>query len=68
MSTENTTTDPADLVPPKVRTAAYVLGIVLGVGIAPALLAAGLTVWAGVAAALAGGASAIAYGYRPTRQ
>lgn len=52
---------------PQVRTGAYIAGTVLGLGIAPALLAYGLTAEAGVAAALAGAANALAFGYRPTR-
>lgn len=62
------TFDPADAVPERVRTAAYLAGTVLGLGVAPALIAAGLPAWAGVAAALAGAANAIAFGYRPTRK
>lgn len=54
-------------VTPKVRTAAYLTGTVLGIGVAPALLAYGLIAPAGVAAALAGAANVIAFGYRPTR-
>jgi len=54
-------------VPARVRTGAYVVGIVLGVGVAPALLALGLEPAAGVAAALSGAANALAFGYRPTR-
>lgn len=53
-------------VPPKVRTWCYVTGAVLGLGVAPALLAFGLTEAAGAAAALAGAANALAVGYRPT--
>lgn len=58
---------PTPTVPPVVRTVAYLVGIVLGVGVAPALLALGLVPAAGVAAALSGAANAIAFGYRPTR-
>jgi hypothetical protein len=54
-------------IPPAVRTAAYIGGAVLGLGVAPALLSLGLTGWAGVAGALAGAANALAFGYRPTR-
>lgn len=54
-------------VPARVRTWAYVVGIVSGVGAAPALLAYGLTEAAAVAAAVSGAANALAFGYRPTR-
>lgn len=54
-------------VPKAVRTWAYAIGAVLGFGVAPALLAAGQYTAAGVAAAAAGGANALAFGYRPTR-
>ncbi|MEV7972871.1 hypothetical protein [Cellulomonas sp. NPDC089187] len=54
-------------VPARVRTWAYVVGIVAGVVVAPALLAYGLTAEAGIASAVAGGCSALAFGYRPTR-
>lgn len=60
--------DPRDAVPPKLRTIAYAVGTFDALGVVPALLAAGLTTAAGVASALAGGALALAFGYRPTRQ
>ena len=66
MTHEDTTTV-EDSVPKPVRTWAYAIGAVLGFGVAPALLSAGLYTLAGVAAALAGGANALAFGYRPTR-
>lgn len=62
-----TTTEPADLVPMKLRTALYLTGAFLGLGIAPALLAAGQPVAAAVVAPLAGACNAVAFGYRPTR-
>lgn len=58
---------PGDAVPPAVRTWAYALGTVTAVGVVPALIAAGLEVAAGIASGLAGGALALAFGYRPTR-
>lgn len=55
------------VVPEAVRTAAYLIGAVCSLGIGPALAALGLPE-AGVAvSALGGAASAIAFGYRPTR-
>ncbi|TDE91593.1 hypothetical protein EXU48_15725 [Occultella glacieicola] len=54
-------------VPDRVRTWAYGVGIGLGLGAAPALLALNQPALAGVAAALAGAANALAFGYRPTR-
>jgi hypothetical protein len=60
-------TDPRDAIPPVVRTWAYALGTVTATGVVPALLAAGLTVVAGIASGLAGGALALAWGYRPTK-
>lgn len=56
-----------ETVPPAVRTWCYIAGTILGIGVAPALLALGLEAAAAVAAALAGAASALATGYRPTR-
>lgn len=61
------TTDPTQTVPPPVRTWAYLIGTALGLGVAPAMLAIDQPALAGVAAALAGAANAIAFGYRPTR-
>lgn len=58
---------PQDTVPPAVRTWAYGVGTVLAVGVVPALIAAGLPTAAGVVSGLAGGALALAFGYRPTR-
>jgi hypothetical protein len=58
---------PGDAVPPQVRTWAYALGTFVAVGVVPALIAAGLDVPAGIASGLAGGALALAFGYRPTR-
>lgn len=54
-------------IPPRLRTWAYGLGTFTAVGVVPALIAAGLEVAAGVASGLAGGALALAFGYRPTR-
>lgn len=54
-------------VPARFRTVAYVAGAVLGLGVAPALISLDLPQWAGVSAALAGAANALAFGYRPTR-
>ena len=55
------------VVPEPVRTAAYLIGAVCSLGIGPALAAIGYPD-AGVAVgALGGAASAIAFGYRPTR-
>lgn len=59
--------DVTPTIPPQARTWAYAVGTVLGIGVAPALLAVGQTEAAGVAAALAGAANALAFGYRPTR-
>lgn len=59
--------DPRDAVPAPVRTWSYAIGTVTATGIVPALLAAGYTVPAGIASGLAGGALALAWGYRPTR-
>lgn len=59
--------DFAPTVPPKVRTGAYLVGIVVGVGVGPSLAAFGLDSWTAVASAVAGAASVIAFGYRPTR-
>lgn len=59
--------DAPPTVPPALRTGAYIAGAVLGLGLAPALLALNLPQWAGVCAALAGAANALAIGYRPTR-
>lgn len=61
-------TDPRDAVPATVRTWAYAIGTVVATGVVPALLAADLTVPAGIASGLAGGALALAWGHRPTRQ
>lgn len=58
---------PTPTVPPRLRTVCYVLGAVLGLAAAPSLLALDLPQWAGVAAACAGAANALALGYRPTR-
>lgn len=54
-------------VPARVRTWCYAIGVTLGLGVAPALLAVDQPALAGVAAALAGAANALAFGYRPTR-
>lgn len=54
-------------VPEKVRTGAYIAGTFLGVGVAPALLAYGLTAAAGAVAAVSGACNALAFLYRPTR-
>lgn len=54
-------------IPPKVRTGAYVVGIVSALAVAPALLAYGLEAPAAVAIAVSGAANALAFGYRPTR-
>lgn len=51
---------------PQVRTAAYVVGIVAALAVAPALLAYGLEAPAAVAVAISGAANALAFGYRPT--
>ncbi|WP_353708980.1 hypothetical protein ABRQ22_06665 [Cellulosimicrobium sp. ES-005] len=66
MTQETTTTPP--VVPPTVRTVAYVVGIVAGLAAAPSLLAFDLPAWAAVAAAVSGAANALAFGYNPTRQ
>lgn len=58
---------PGDAVPPAVRTWAYGIGTVVSIGVVPALIAAGLEVAAGIASGVAGGALALAFGYRPTR-
>lgn len=59
---------PAPAIPPIVRTWCYILGTLLGLGAAPALIALDLPTWAGVAAALAGAANALAFGYRPREE
>jgi hypothetical protein len=56
-----------DLIPKPLRTVLYAVGTFDSLGVVPALLAADLTVAAGVASALAGGCLAVAFGYRPTR-
>lgn len=61
------TVDPTETVPAPVRTWCYITGTVLGLGVAPAMLAIDRPALAGVAAAVAGAANAIAFGYRPTR-
>ena len=58
---------PGDAVPPLLRTWAYGLGTFAAVGVVPALIAAGYDVAAGIVSGLAGGALALAFGYRPTR-
>jgi len=60
--------NPSDAIPKLVRTWAYALGLVFGLGVAPALLALDLVAWSGVAIAVSGAANAIAFGYRPTRE
>lgn len=55
-------------IPAAVRTWCYGVGTVLSIGVAPALLAAGQSVAAAVVGSLAGAATALAFGYRPTRQ
>jgi hypothetical protein len=61
-------------VAPAVRTWCYILGALFGLGLTPPLVLLATQsgdLWAGVAAALAGGLSgafnALAFGYRPTR-
>ena len=54
-------------VPVRVRTAAYVVGIVAALAVAPSLLAYGQEPAAAVAMAISGAANALAFGYRPTR-
>lgn len=58
---------PTPTIPARVRTWCYAIAVVLGIGVGPALLAAGQPVAAAVMAPLAGAASALAFGYRPTR-
>ena len=54
-------------VPARVRTVAYVVGIVAALAVAPSLLAYGQEAAAAVAVAISGAANALAFGYRPTR-
>lgn len=54
-------------VPARVRTAAYIVGIVCALAVAPSLLAYGQEAAAAVAVAISGAANALAFGYRPTR-
>lgn len=64
---EGTQDDYTPTIPPVVRTTAYVVGVVVGItggGIAIALES---PVIGGICAAVAAGANALAYGYRPTR-
>lgn len=58
---------PTPVIPERVRTGAYVAGIVLGLGGVPSLVAVGAPALAAVAGALAGACNALAFGYRPTR-
>jgi hypothetical protein len=58
--TEPTEPEQVPTLSPRFRRIAYVIGAVLGLGIAPALIAAGLPEAAGVAAALAGAANVLA--------
>lgn len=58
---------PAPAVPARVRTIAYVVGIVSALAVAPSLLAYGQEPAAAVAVAISGAANALAFGYRPTR-
>jgi len=53
-------------VPPVVRTIAYAVGPFAGAAVAPLALA-DLPIAAAAAGALAGACSALAFGYRPTR-
>lgn len=54
-------------VPPRLRTGLYVAGTILGLGVAPSLLALGYAGASAVAGALSGACNALAFGYRPTR-
>lgn len=67
MSTDTDTSTPSDLIPARVRTALYAVGTVLELGVAPGLLAAGLTTAAAICAPIGGAFLAVAFGYRPTR-
>ena len=67
MSTEPAPTDVTDLIPKPVRTTLYAIGTVLELGVAPALLAAGLVTAAAACAPVGGAFLAVAFGYRPTR-
>lgn len=49
------------------RTRFYVAGTILGLGVAPSLIALDLPALAAVAASLSGACNALAVGYRPTR-
>ena len=66
MAHEYTRPDPP-AVPEGARTACYAAGTLLGLGVAPALLALGLTEWAAAVGPVGGAFSALAFGYRPTR-
>lgn len=57
---------PTPAIPDRVRTGAYVVGALLGVGVAPALIMYDEKL-AAVAAALSGACNVLAFGYRPTR-
>lgn len=59
--------DATPAVPARVRTWAYVVGIIAALAVAPSLLAYGLEPAAAVAVAISGAANALAFGYRPTR-
>lgn len=54
-------------VPERVRTWAYVVGIVVGITGGGVGIALESPVVAGICAAVAAGANALAFGYRPTR-
>lgn len=59
--------DPAETFPKTLRTWAYGLGTLFGLGVAPALLAVNQPALSGVAVAISGACNALAWGYRPTK-
>lgn len=58
---------PAPVIPERVRTAAYIVGIVVGVAGGGIGVALELPGFAGVCAAISAACNALAFGYRPTR-
>lgn len=71
--TEPTPAPPTPTVSPSLRTRLYVLGTLLGLGVAPPLVVAAaqyphpaLVVAAAAVPALSGACNALAFGYRPT--
>lgn len=58
---------PTPVIPERVRTAAYVVGTVVGIAGAGIGTALELPDLAGVCSALAAACNALAFGYRPTR-